>query len=197
MLWDDFMNSLHRDWRGDGKVDDQLENPEWIHEWMQRHRLRADRLPDAEQIASLKKLRERLYRMSKAFVDKLMPEDADMDALNERMALGQVIRRLEIAGEGRYILGLVAVDEGWTAIEAEISSSFSQMLAEGEPSRIRFCDNPNCLWVYYDDTRNRSKRYCDDKMCGNLMKVRRFRARKKAEAAAAVSSRESSDDSER
>ncbi|WP_141639042.1 CGNR zinc finger domain-containing protein, partial [Paenibacillus riograndensis] len=40
--------------------------------------------------------------------------------------------------------------------------------------------NPDCLWVYYDDTRNRSKRYCDDKMCGNLMKVRRFRARKKA-----------------
>jgi predicted RNA-binding Zn ribbon-like protein len=43
-------------------------------------------------------------------------------------------------------------------------------------------ENADCLWVYYDDTRNRSKRYCDDKACGNLMKVRRFRARKKAEA---------------
>jgi len=46
-----------------------------------------------------------------------------------------------------------------------------------------------------DDTRNRSKRYCDDKLCGNLTKVRRFRARKKAEATAAGGFRDSSDDS--
>ena len=56
---------------------------------------------------------------------------------------------------------------------------FAQTLAEGEASRIRICDNPDCLWVYYDRTRNRSKRYCDDRACGNLMKVRRFRASKK------------------
>ncbi|MDT3426149.1 putative RNA-binding Zn ribbon-like protein [Paenibacillus forsythiae] len=54
-------------------------------------------------------------------------------------------------------------------------------IVEGKkPSRFRICDNPDCRWAYYDDTRNRSKRYCDDKACGNLMKVRRFRARKKA-----------------
>jgi predicted RNA-binding Zn ribbon-like protein len=62
---------------------------------------------------------------------------------------------------------------------AEIAASFARTLADGEKSRLRICDNPDCLWVYYDDTRNRSKRYCDDKMCGNLLKVRRFRARQK------------------
>ncbi|MNW66741.1 CGNR zinc finger [compost metagenome] len=64
---------------------------------------------------------------------------------------------------------------------AEIASSFAAALVEKETSRFRICENPDCLWVYYDDTRNRSKRYCDDKLCGNLMKVRRFRARKKAD----------------
>jgi len=195
MLWDDFMNSLHRDWRGDGKEDDRLNNPEWIRKWMDRHRLRMEQLPDAVQLASLKKLRVLLHRIAKAFVDNLEPEDADLDELNERMARGQVIRRLELAEDGRYALKLEAANDGWTAIEAEITASFARALAEGEPSRIRFCGNPSCLWVYYDDTRNRSKRYCNDKLCGNLMKVRRFRARKKAEAAAAESSRDSSDGS--
>ena len=60
----------------------------------------------------------------------------------------------------------------------EIAGSFAQATQQGELSRFRICTNPDCLWVYYDDTRNRSKRYCDDKMCGNLMKVRRFRAKK-------------------
>ncbi|UOK61501.1 CGNR zinc finger domain-containing protein [Paenibacillus sp. OVF10] len=35
--------------------------------------------------------------------------------------------------------------------------------------------------MFYDDTRSRTQKYCDDKMCGNLMKVRRFRAKRKSQ----------------
>jgi len=198
MLWDDFMNSLHRDWRGDGREDDRLDDPAWLRQWADKLPLAASEMPDEEQLDSLKRLRVLLHRMARAFVDVRLPEAADFEQLNERMARGQVARRLSAFSEGesgRYEVELVPLESGWPAVEAEIAASFAAMLSEGEPSRIRFCDNPSCLWVYYDDTRNRSKRYCDDKLCGNLMKVRRFRARKKAEAAAATGSGRSSDDS--
>ncbi len=195
MLWDDFMNSLHRDWRGDGRADDRLEDPAWVRGWSDKLPIDVGGMPDKERLESLKQLRVLLNRMAKAFVDGRLPEEEDFERLNARMANGQVLRRLSAIGEDKsFKLEFVPAGNGWTAAEAEIAASFAAMLAEGEPSRIRFCDNPSCLWVYYDDTRNRSKRYCDDKLCGNLMKVRRFRARKKAEAAAALRSRETPED---
>ncbi len=61
---------------------------------------------------------------------------------------------------------------------AEIVSDFVHTVLDRDIHRIRICDNPDCRWVFYDDTRSRTKRYCEDKTCGNLMKVRRFRAKK-------------------
>jgi len=194
MLWDDFMNSVHRDWRGDGKIDDRLDDAEWIRKWLDKHSFADFPLPDAGQVESLKAFRELLYRLAQAFVDGVPPVGSDLRELNGTMAAGHVVRSLEMVEGGRYVLELQPTERNWESAKAEIAASFARTLSEGEPSRIRFCDNPNCLWVYYDDTRNRSKRYCDDKLCGNLMKVRRFRARKKAEAAAASSNRETSDE---
>ncbi|SDT49532.1 Putative stress-induced transcription regulator [Paenibacillaceae bacterium GAS479] len=68
---------------------------------------------------------------------------------------------------------------GWGNVMARITAAYAATLAHGELERFRICDNPDCKWMYYDGTRNRSKRYCDDKCCGNLMKVRRFRERAK------------------
>ncbi|TFE19654.1 CGNR zinc finger domain-containing protein [Cohnella luojiensis] len=181
MLWDDFLNSVHHDWRGDGAAEDRLDDSDWLDAWMDKQQLVVDHRPTAKDITSLKRLRALLHRMAKSFVDNSRPAVEDIVMLNEIMADGAVIRTLSADDDG-YRIKLSPIGKQWTNLEAEIAASFSRMLTDNEPSRIRICDNPNCLWVYYDDTRNRSKRYCDDKMCGNLMKVRRFRARKKAES---------------
>jgi predicted RNA-binding Zn ribbon-like protein len=33
---------------------------------------------------------------------------------------------------------------------------------------------PGCGWVFYDRSKNRSRRWCEQATCANLMKVRRF-----------------------
>ena len=106
-------------------------------------------------------------------------EEADWQVLNKHLAQDLVTRRL--SGEpGDIRLQYVPVTEDWRHVRAEIAASFGETLLHGETSRIRLCDNPDCRCFFYDDTRNRTKKYCEDKTCGNLMKVRRFRARKKA-----------------
>jgi predicted RNA-binding Zn ribbon-like protein len=181
MLWDDFLNSLHHDWRGDGATDDRLDNPKWLDQWVEKHQLSVDHPPSTKELNVLKQLRTLMHRMVTEFAANSSPSEEDIEALNKVLADGAVIRQLARKSE-RYELNMYALGHQWSHIQAEIAASMAQMMAEGELSRIRICDNPNCLWVYYDDTRNRSKRYCDDKLCGNLLKVRRFRARQKAAA---------------
>lgn len=105
-----------------------------------------------------------------------------LEQLNIYLDKGPVTRRIVWKSDEQAEIKLLPLHSGWEQVMAEIAASFAEALLEKEPTRFRICENPDCLWVYYDDTRNRSKRYCDDKACGNLMKVRRFRARKKAES---------------
>jgi len=35
-------------------------------------------------------------------------------------------------------------------------------------------------WAFYDESKNRSRRWCSAAECGNLIKVRRFRERQRA-----------------
>ena len=102
-----------------------------------------------------------------------------LQKLNSVMAGSPVVRRVEKT-PGGYVLSAVPQESGLRSMTAEIASSFAETLAQGEPSRIKVCENPACLWVYYDKSKNRSRRWCEGNTgCGNLMKVRRFRARKR------------------
>lgn len=40
-----------------------------------------------------------------------------------------------------------------------------------ERSRVRRCDSPRCALLYYDTTKNRSRRWCDMAVCGNRAKA--------------------------
>ena len=49
--------------------------------------------------------------------------------------------------------------------------------AEGGWARLKACANPDCQWVYYDGSRNRSGRWCSMNECGDVMKARAYRRR--------------------
>ncbi len=40
-----------------------------------------------------------------------------------------------------------------------------------ERSRVRRCGSPRCVLLFYDTTKNRSRRWCDMAVCGNRAKV--------------------------
>jgi predicted RNA-binding Zn ribbon-like protein len=89
--------------------------------------------------------------------------------------------RRELAGgpKGGYTLAERPAASGWAAVLGEVAASFARTLAEADPRKIRVCASPDCRWVFYDDTKNASKRFCEEGTCGNLMRVRRFRARRR------------------
>ncbi|MEK5395189.1 CGNR zinc finger domain-containing protein [Paenibacillus nitricinens] len=184
MLWEDFINSYWRDWRtgNKNKDRDKLEDPEWLAEQLKKYTLLETEMPNTIELKKLKALRSLLWGWVQAIVQGKSMDGEMLKQLNVYMDKGPVTRRIVWNSDDQAEISLLPLYSGWEQVMAEIAASFAEALLEKEPSRFRICDNPDCLWVYYDDTRNRSKRYCDDKACGNLMKVRRFRARKKAES---------------
>jgi predicted RNA-binding Zn ribbon-like protein len=57
--------------------------------------------------------------------------------------------------------------------------ALAHVVATGETDRLRVCEAPDCSSVLVDLSRNRSKRYCDARTCGNRLNVAAYRARKR------------------
>ncbi len=61
--------------------------------------------------------------------------------------------------------------------------AFAQVVAAGERERLRTCAAPGCGQVLVDLSRNRSKRYCDARTCGNRLHVAAYRERQRSATA--------------
>jgi len=51
-------------------------------------------------------------------------------------------------------------------------------MRSGEWAKLKVCPAVDCLWAFYDRSRNHSRTWCQMGDCGNRAKVRAFRARK-------------------
>jgi hypothetical protein len=54
------------------------------------------------------------------------------------------------------------------------------VITSGEHERLQVCAAPDCSRVLVDLSRNRSKRYCDSRTCGNRLHVAAYRERQRA-----------------
>ncbi|MEU6712412.1 CGNR zinc finger domain-containing protein [Nonomuraea purpurea] len=65
-------------------------------------------------------------------------------------------------------------------VAADCGVALAHLLVEGEAERLRTCSAPDCDRVFVDESRNRSRVYCDSRTCGNRMHVAAYRARRRA-----------------
>ena len=123
-----------------------------------------------------KELREAIYGVFSAIAHGRRPSASELDVLNknlgEALSHSEVVRRK--AGFAREFrappgeLGQVL----WP-----VARSALNLLVSTELNTIRECAADDCAWLFLDGSRNRSRRWCDMKVCGNRSKIRRFRKR--------------------
>lgn len=65
-------------------------------------------------------------------------------------------------------------------LAADCGMALAYVVAAGELDRLRTCEAPDCSRVLVDLSRNRCRRYCDSRTCGNRMHVAAYRARQRA-----------------
>lgn len=177
-LWLDLLNSDWHDYLGTGRREDRLENPEWLSGFLARWGLSRRDISSSDTRGTLRRLRSLLQRLVATVGQGRPPASKDLAALNSFLAATSVVRRLE-RDHDAYRLLLVPVEGKVKVVLSDIANSFAEVLVQGDLGRIKVCENPHCKWVFYDRSRNRTRRWCEGPVCGNLLKVRRFRQRRR------------------
>lgn len=176
----DFLNSDWRDSRGSGRRENRLAKQEWLERFLRKYDLHAPLPIDEASAAALLHMREYMRGLLEQVVRGEVLRQEDLEELNRTLAKAPFYVRVITADkESGYQQEMVSTASGWELVMARIAASFAELLLPAHVQRVKICDNEDCRWVFYDESRNRVRRWCDDKMCGNLMKVRRFRERQK------------------
>ena len=101
-------------------------------------------------------------------------ERAPLATLDE--ALGALAVRLRWVGDG---VVAVPADDGVAGALACIGLAAHEARASDLWWRLKICAFDECEWAYYDQSKNRSRHYCEYG-CGNKLKTRAYRARRRA-----------------
>lgn len=134
----------------------------------------------ARALGRARELREAIYEIFYAVAhDRRAPSKNDLAVLNaelsEAMAQSQVVR----TGDG-FAWDWSVNDEALERVIWPVARSAAELLTSGEVGRTRVCEAGDCSWLFMDLSKNRSRRWCDMKFCGNRAKSRRHYERKRA-----------------
>lgn len=150
---------------------------------LRRLEQRAEAAPaDAEAAhAAAIALRESLFRIFRSVLDRNLPPEEDMRLLNRRL---QDARQRQVlvfdGGSFSWIWDEMRLDLHAPACAVALSAA--ALLAEEDLRRVKACPPPDgCGWLFYDETKNASRRWCSMEHCGSAAKARRFNSRRRAQ----------------
>lgn len=86
--------------------------------------------------------------------------------------------RLVVGADGP---ALAPVLDGVRGALSRLLVAVNDTVTGGTWERLKICSSDDCRWAYLDQTKNRSRAWCEWG-CGNKAKTRAYRARKKAAA---------------
>ena len=122
-------------------------------------------------------IREAVYGIFGALASGRAVADADLAALNG--ALAKAPARDEIARLGDAFAWqtdrrlLIPAGVSAPALLAPVLWSAADLMTQRARHRIRQCANATCLWLFIDESKNGTRRWCDMTSCGNRAKARR------------------------
>ena len=184
----DFANTA--DWHGGDQPEERLNSYPDLVSWAERVGLLAEdeaqqllreaaRHPDdaAVVLEQAISFREALFRIFSAVAAGDSPEATDLAILNEVLSMG--LGRLHIVSTS------AGFGWEWTGEEDKlermlwpVAQSAAELLTSAELVRVGRCAEDRCGWLFMDMSRNRSRRWCDMRDCGNRAKARRHYERK-------------------
>jgi predicted RNA-binding Zn ribbon-like protein len=175
---------------------EHLRTAQNIVEWACHARLinRADadwlgeKLPGDEKLARrlltrALDLRESLYRIGVELAAGRAAPAAEVDRVAKEHAACLACARLAPEG-ARYVWTWAAREAPVEAVLGPIALSALATLSQADLTRIKQCEGEKCGWLFFDTTKNKSRRWCEMEICGNRAKQKRHSARVRERGAA-------------
>jgi predicted RNA-binding Zn ribbon-like protein len=164
----DFINTL--DWRGTEKPVEFLNTYHDLVVWS-RH-AGVCTIQDSRQLSAMAKqsetmakkihlralsIREIMYRIFSAISQNKNPSKEDLTGFNQQLSASM---------QGSQIVRI--------KIFNPIVRSAAELLVSADLQNIKSCADPACGWLFLDTSRNKRRRWCDMRDCGNRAKASRF-----------------------
>ncbi len=147
--------------------------PVWRRAFLNQWGYRVPDPDDTEAIADLAALREILRNALEVHLSRQpLPRSLRM-ALETQMNRAPI--RLAMSSRpGGYDLSMLRLGDDWDVVMAEVATSAGRLISQQR--RLKVCANPHCSWMFVDESRPGTRRWCDVSICGSLVNVRRHRA---------------------
>ena len=130
-------------------------------------------------------LREAIHRVFSAAITTKPQDGGALSVLNHE--LSGALSRLRVApaaGEAYvWAWDRGGDDGGEPALDRPlwpVARSAAELLTSPNRARVKVCAGEGCGWMFIDESRNASRRWCDSRDCGNRERVRKYLARKRA-----------------
>jgi predicted RNA-binding Zn ribbon-like protein len=130
-------------------------------------------------------LRETIYRIFLAIARGADPAAVDIDRLGAAFADAMAHARI-VRGEAGFAVAWCVEEATLTRPLWPITRSAVDLLVSGDPARIKDCPTggEGCGWLFYDTSKNNSRRWCSMRGCGVPAKQRRRAERRSPRMAA-------------
>jgi predicted RNA-binding Zn ribbon-like protein len=122
-------------------------------------------------------LRDALARLFLAAAGGDAPDPLAIEAVNR--AFRELAARTRLAPGGARFEWQVAPDGGLAPMLDPILRASVDLLASPDLERVSRCEADDCWWLFLDASRTRRRRWCEMRSCGNRMKARRHRERRR------------------
>ena len=161
----DLINSRWSDHLGRSRSYDRLLEPKFRRAFLKRWRFTVRRPDDGAARADLARMRSFLRDVLERYA-------------SGRPLTGTMRRRLELemnrapvrlTADGRHARS----GGDWDVVLSEIASSAAALMAHHQT--VKVCANPSCTWMFVDESRPGTRRWCNPGVCGSLLNVRRYR----------------------
>lgn len=123
-------------------------------------------------------LREAVYRIFTINLETRAEAEEDLAVFNDYLA-GALMQSTIFKTDDGFCLETTGNKAKLDWILNPVIRSAADLMVSKEIKRVKKCADPKCGWLFLDTSRNRSRRWCDMRDCGNRAKANRF-YRKKA-----------------
>jgi predicted RNA-binding Zn ribbon-like protein len=169
----DLLNTAPR-----GRAREALETPADLRAFVARRRLSEVGRVDEADVRAVRAVRARFAEVFAA------PDDSTAAALLNAMIAeaGTTPRLTDHDGYEWHVHYFAPGASPAHRFAADFGMALGFLVIHGERERLRRCEAPDCGRAFVDLSRNRSRRYCDSRTCGNRLHVAAYRARRREAA---------------
>jgi predicted RNA-binding Zn ribbon-like protein len=120
-----------------------------------------------------RELRQSIYSIFSALARGNAPPTKDFDVLNRYWKNASVHASVGRSGDKFQKVWVMDENDELDRPLWPVAASAAELLTSEELILARECGSDRCSWLFLDNSRNKSRRWCDMKTCGNREKAKR------------------------